>query len=264
MNAEFVAVVLAGDRTEKDPVAFSAGVSCKAITPIAGKAMILRVLDALEASPYVKSIVLCGPPEKSIAECRELELRLQSSAIRWLANENSPSRSVEAALADIASGEKVLLTTADHALLRPEIVDDFLQTSLQTEADATVALVKYETIRKAFPSVKRTVLQLGQGGLCSCNLFTFLNSSGRGIVPIWRRVEQKRKKPALMITGLLGVWGVLRYLLGKLEMKSAFDTVSNRLGIRIKAVILEYPEAGVDVDTPEDKAFVESQLSSPG
>ena len=42
--------------------------------------MIIRVLDALEASGMVKTIVVCGPPAAIIPECPELEDRIRSRA----------------------------------------------------------------------------------------------------------------------------------------------------------------------------------------
>ena len=42
-NPTFSVVVLAGDRQSRDPVAEHAGVSCKALVPVAGRAMVLRV-----------------------------------------------------------------------------------------------------------------------------------------------------------------------------------------------------------------------------
>jgi len=58
---KFVALVLAADRTSNDPVADKSGMACKAFVPICGIPMIIRVLDALEASGMIRAIVLCGP-----------------------------------------------------------------------------------------------------------------------------------------------------------------------------------------------------------
>ena len=73
---KFVALVLAADRTANDPVAIKSGMACKAFTPICGIPMIIRVLDALEASGMIRSIILCGPPESTLPGCTELEQRI--------------------------------------------------------------------------------------------------------------------------------------------------------------------------------------------
>jgi GTP:adenosylcobinamide-phosphate guanylyltransferase len=261
-SPQFIAIVLAGDRTNNDPVATDAGVSCKAIAPICGKPMILRVLDALEGSELVKSIVLSGPSQASINDCPDLRQRIQQANISWVPNLDSPSKSVESALEKVSDDEHVLLTTADHALLQSEIVDYFLSKSMYSKADACVGLVEYKVIVDNLPEVKRTVIKLRGGGVCGCNLFTFMSVKGRKLIPFWRQVEQSRKRPARMIAGILGASGVLMYLIGLLSLDKALTKISRRLQIEVKAVLLPYAHAGVDVDTAEDRRLVENILAN--
>ena len=49
-DTPFNAIVMAADRNPNDPVAKAASVACKALAPVAGTAMVLRVLNALEES----------------------------------------------------------------------------------------------------------------------------------------------------------------------------------------------------------------------
>jgi NDP-sugar pyrophosphorylase family protein len=72
----FTAVVLAGDRSSGDPVAEAAGVSCKALTPVGGRPMVLRVLDALEAAQGIGPVILCGPHRSAIDQEVELRARI--------------------------------------------------------------------------------------------------------------------------------------------------------------------------------------------
>ena len=53
----FAAIVLAADRRPDDPVAKAAGVPCKSLTPVGGKPMVFRVLDALTASRMVTAYI---------------------------------------------------------------------------------------------------------------------------------------------------------------------------------------------------------------
>lgn len=260
MTTGFTAVVLAGDRTANDPVAKDAGVSCKAIADICGTPMVIRVLEALLASRHVTSIVLCGPAETAIAECPQLAEFLKIHRIRRVDNLQSPGRSVEAAFSMLAENSRILLTTADHALLQTEVVDYFIEHSIDSDADATVALVTYESIYKAFPEVRRTVLKFSDGGICGCNLFTFLSMEGRKLVPFWRDIEQQRKRPWRMLATLLGFSGVIRYLVASLPLSEALARVSRQLELDIKPIVLPYPIAGIDVDTAQDRRFVEGLL----
>ncbi len=260
ISGKLTALVLAADRTPKDPVTRSAGVACKAFAPVAGTPMVLRVLDALESSNAVGEIVLAGPPEPVLPACPELQRQLAGGRVTWHASLDSPSRSAEAAMARIDESAGILLTTADHALLTPEIVSYFVSRSLQSGADATVGLVNYALVAEAFPHVRRTVTRLRDGGFCGCNLYALLSPAGRRLVTMWRNVEQSRKRPARLIAGLLGPGAVLSYLTRTLTLDGALGAISRRLDLTIQPVLLPFARAGVDVDTVADLRLVESVL----
>ena len=125
MTATFHAVVLAGDRGADDPVAKHTGAPCKALVPVAGRPMLLRVLDALAASAAVDGVTLVGPGAAQLGQCPELVERLATGAIAWLPPQPSPSLSAAAALEHVPADRPVLLTTADHALLQAGWIDAF-------------------------------------------------------------------------------------------------------------------------------------------
>ena len=258
---QFIALVLAADRTGNDPIAVKTGMACKAIAPIGGTPMIIRVLDALEASDMVKTIVILGPPASILPDCPELEDRIKCGRVIWLPNLDSPSRSANSGLEQIDQDAPVLLTTADHALLTPSIVQYFLSKSLTAHSDATVGVVKHEDVAAAFPGVKRTVIRLQDGGVCGCNLYAFLNHRGRGLVSFWQRAEELRKRPWLLISRTFGFMTVLSYLLGILTVDKGLKVVLAKTGIKVRPVFLPYPQAGVDVDKVEDMLLVESVLA---
>lgn len=261
---QFTAIVLAADRTAHDPIAVKTGMACKAIAPICGTPMIIRVLDALEASEMVKTIIICGPPKFAIPDCPELERRIASGRVIWLPNLDSPSRSADSGLMHIDQNSPVLLTTADHALLTSSIVRHFLGESQKADSDATVGVVKYEDVAAAFPGVKRTVIRLKDSGVCGCNLYAFLNLRGRGLVSFWQRAEELRKRPWLLIGQIFGPMTVLSYLLGALTLDKGLNAVAAKTGIKVRPVFLPFPQAGVDVDKVEDMLLVESVLSETG
>jgi GTP:adenosylcobinamide-phosphate guanylyltransferase len=260
-RGEFIAVVLAADRTANDPVARKTGTLCKAIAPVGGIPMIIRVLDALEASGMVKGIVICGPPAAVIPNCPELEERIRTGRVIWVPNLDSPSRSANSALAQVDQHAPVLLTTADHALLTPAIVQHFLTQSRTAGSDAAVGVVRYDDVAAAFPGAKRTVIKLRDGGVCGCNLYAFLNPRGRGLVSFWQRAEDLRKQPWKLIAQTFGPVAVLLYLLGLLTISKGLATVTARTGIKVQPVFLPYPQAGVDVDKVEDLLLAESVLA---
>jgi GTP:adenosylcobinamide-phosphate guanylyltransferase len=256
----FTALVLAGDRTAADPVAAATGAPCKALSPVAGRPVIFRVLDALEASGMIAQSVICGPHPAAVSTSRELSDRIESGRITWIDYLESPAVSAEYCLARRDDANPVLLTTADHALLTPAIVREFLEGSVAAGADATLGLVEHASVAAAFPGTRRTVTRLRDGHFCGCNLYALLNPRGRGVVSFWKKGEQSRKKPWKLIAQLLGPAAVISYLAGRLTLEAALAAISKRTGIRIRPVLLSQPRACIDVDTAQDLRFVESIL----
>jgi len=255
-HPSFTAVVLAADRFQPDAVAQAAGVGAKALAPVNGIPMILRVIDALQASHAVDAIVFCGPPADIVQAVPDLKRKLEGGAIQWVANRPTPSASAALAMQHIPAEKPVLLTTADHALLRAEMVDFFCRESLASGHDVLVGLARYHDVMAAFPGMRRTATRFQDGPFCGCNLFCFPSARGRAATTFWRQVEQERKKPWKMISRL-GWMTVIRYLAGKLSLQAGLAKISRRLGIQAGAIILPYPEAAVDVDTVADWHFAQ-------
>lgn len=252
----FAAIVLAGDRRPDDPVARAAGVPSKSLVPVGGRAMVLRVLDALGAARQVGPRVLCGPERSMLAREPELGRRIGAGQIAWVEPRATPSLSAARALETVPAGVPVLLTTADHALLRPDIVDYFCAGARAAGADVAVGLTPYELGKSAYPDTRRTAIRLRDGAVCGSNLFAFLTPASRTAVAFWRRVEQRRKRPLRLVAGVLGWVAVLRYGLGRMTLDEGLARVSGRMGLRVAAVTLPFAEAAVDVDTLDDLRLV--------
>ena len=255
------AIVLAADRRTPDAVAEEAGTRCKALAPVAGIPMLQRVLQALWDSTLVERIILCGPPQDVVEGTPELRELLGSPRIVWVACAGSPSASALNGFAAIPSERVTLLTTADHALLSPPIVRFFLRRARAGNWDLAVAVAEHRAVLARFPGARRTAIRLRGGPYCGCNLYAFLTPRGRRLAELWHRVEQERKRPWRIVARLLGWRAVVSYALGRLTLEQALRQLSGRLGVRIGAVVLPYPEAAVDVDTPADRYLAAAVLS---
>jgi GTP:adenosylcobinamide-phosphate guanylyltransferase len=249
------ALVLAGRRRDSgpDPVAAAAGVPHKALAPVAGVPMLLRVVAALRASPEVGRVAVCAEaPGEALSG---LGRGLEGVAVRAAAD--SPAASAAAALAEF--GAPLLVTTADHALLTPAMVGHFVRAA-PPGADAVAALARRETVLAGHPGTRRTWLRFRDGAFSGCNLFLLAEAGGAGrAVAFWRRVEGARKRP-LAMAGALGPLVVLRFALGRLTLRAALDALGRRCGARLAAVEMPFADAAVDVDKPDDLALAEAVL----
>lgn len=250
---EVTALVLAGQRRGTDPMAAAAGVSHKALLPVAGVPMLLRVLAALRATPGVGRIVASiERPDvtlKGLGGLEDVVLR---------PSEASPARSAAAALAEF--GTPLLVTTADHALLTPAMVAHFLEAAPE-DAAALAALARRETILAEFPESRRTWLRFRDGAFSGCNLFLLNRHEAQGVLHFWQRLEQQRKQP-LAMARMLGSWTLLRYALGHLSLGGALRSLERRCGAGLAVVEMPFGAAAVDVDKPSDLTIAEARLSA--
>lgn len=243
----YTAVVLAGTRPGGDPLATHAGVSHKALIDVGGQPMLARVLRALGAAPAVaRIVVVIDRPEllAQMPDCGRLVEAMAAAA--------GPSASVAAALARF--GAPLLVTTADHALLRPEWIAEFLAAD-PGKADATLALARREAVLAAAPGSQRTWLRFADGEFSGCNLFLLRTAAANGVVRLWQQMEAERKRP-LSLLGRLGWTYVLRYRLGWLTLSQALGRLGRLAGARLAPVVLRDGRAAIDVDKPADLALV--------
>jgi len=253
------AIVLAGDRNKSDALASRSSSGCKALIEIGGEPMVYRVLRALRQSRIVERMILAGPEQSAVDSAPALRVWINEGSLDWQPPGASPCTSAYSVMQHIDSDQPVLLTTADHPLLTAEMVDAFGRQSLADDVDVTVGLAPYALVQETYPNMRKTVLRFSDGEFCGCNLFAFLTPEGRSVADFWRRIEQQRKKP-LRVIGMLGWWAVIRYRLGLLPLDEALAKLGKRLGLRIRAVILPYANASIDVDSIADLDLVQDSL----
>jgi GTP:adenosylcobinamide-phosphate guanylyltransferase len=160
-SARFTALVLAGSRGGAgDDLAEAQGQRHRALIPVRGVPMLVRVIRTLRAAPSVERIVISIDDPSALDEVPELRALIAEGALEVRRSQRSPSRSVVAVLESLPAGEPVLVTTADHALLTPEMVEHFTLACRKGDADLRVALVAASLLQARFPESKRTYLPL--------------------------------------------------------------------------------------------------------
>ena len=255
----FTALVLAGSRPGGDALARATGVSHKALAPVAGVAMLTRVVSTLRAARSVRRVVVCGLDRKTLVTQAELHAFLDSGRLGFVASGATPSASVLSAMQELDPCTPLLVATADHPLLTPALVDDFCARSVSSGADVTVGLVAADLVRRAFPALRRTALPFRDGAYCGCNLYAFLTPVAQRAPAAWTQVERHRKRPWRLV-GALGVGVTLRFLLRRLTLAAVADLASDRMGVQVRPIFLSQPEAGFDVDTAAQLKAAEAFL----
>jgi len=246
------AVVLAGSRPGKDPFAESYGTDLKALIPVGGVPMVRRPVEALIASPAVDEIkVLAQQPER-IREVLPTDPKVSVEP-----SGDTIASTLEKMCVDPNARWPILVTTADHALLTPDMVADFLDKS--RGADIAIGVVSQDALLKRLPETKRTWLKFRGGAYSGANLFLLGSPKIRSTLRLWGSNEQNRKKAWRMVL-TVGLLGFLGALLRIRTLQQTLDGVGRKLGLNIRAVELSDPLAAVDVDKPADHALVTAIL----
>jgi GTP:adenosylcobinamide-phosphate guanylyltransferase len=230
------------------------GVSHKCALPVNGVPMLRRVVTALQDSQSVASISISIENPVIAHEA----LAKKDSRIAIITSENSAPLSASVAIRKYAAFP-VLITTADHALLTPEMVDYFCEHAERNGADFSAGLARAEVIMKAYPQSVRTYFRLGADRVSGCNLFAIVNENGLRILEKWQYLEQSRKKPWRLVAAF-GPLALIRFALGALSLDRAFRIVSRRLGLTARPVLMPFAEAAIDVDKPSDLELAEAIL----
>ena len=239
-------LILAGQRAGViDPLCEMAGIERKALLPVNGTPQLDRVASALEGAGLPRPFHLSG-------------LGQHRDGFATAPEGDGPADSAWLALQTLDT--PVLLTTADHPLLTPEMVRSFLDGAVASGADFCVGLASRETIQASHPDTNRTYLKFADYHVSGCNLFYIANPRGAEAISFWRRAQKDRKKP-LKLASYFGPAVILQYLFGQLSIQGAFAFASRKLGITAAPVLLPFAEAAIDLDKPEDLALIERILA---
>ena len=260
-DRRLMALILAGSRGPDDPVARHAGHTHKALVPVAGVPMLLRVVRTLRQAPCVGRLALCID-QAALEQLRDSAAAALLSDVRIIAPGASPSASVRRAIEELADALPLLVTTADHALLTAAMVEHFCAAA-PANADVAVALATATTIQRAYPESVRTYYRFGGEGYSGCNLFLMRGPAAMKVAAFWSEMERYRKRPWRLVAAV-GPLTLLRFLLGALSLEQAMRRLSTIIGATVGVVEMPFAEAAIDVDKPADFILAERILAQRG
>nr|WP_274379037.1 NTP transferase domain-containing protein [Altericroceibacterium spongiae] len=245
--------MLAGERPEGDMLARQLGVPAKALSPICGEPMVNHVLRSLLDAAEVGRIVILA---------QDMD-RLRTPKTEWIWHEKriafrDSGGSISQSIASIAGSAEVpwpiLVTTADHPLLTPEMVSEFLAEA--SRSDVTVGMVKQETVMGAYPDTRRTWLHFEDGAFSGANLFALSSARVEPALALWAEAERDRKK-AFRLFWHFGPRLAFRAITRTISFDDALEQAGRNIGLTAHLALLSEPEAAVDVDKVSDLNLVE-------
>ncbi|MFO7153675.1 MAG: nucleotidyltransferase family protein [Caldicoprobacter oshimai] len=244
------AVILAGDN-QADLARIN--VTNKALLSICGRPMIEYVVDALRCSSSVDGISIVGPVDP-LKDC------LGSRVDYYFEDTGSFFENLEAAMQPFKNDKRVIIVSSDIPLLTSEVVDDFVNRCITTDADLCYPIVEKSLNESLYPGFKRTYVRLKEGTFTGGNIF-YINPA---------IFERCRDFAALLIENRKTPWEIARILgldlltlltLGRLSISKVEQRFFELLGIKAVAIISPFPQLANDVDKPSDIEMVEKYLS---
>lgn len=258
-DGRITALVLAGERSGGDALARGAGVSHKALIEVGGVPMLVRVVSCLAATGRVGRVVVSSASPGLLGAHAELRRLRDAGVLTHTPSAGSPAETVAQALAAPRPPGPLLVTTSDHPLLVPSMIEHFCAEAERSGAEVVAAVVSEPLVRARFPGARRTFIPLRGDGVTGANLFWFRGPAGAAAASFWRRTEAVRKRP-WRLAGLFGWRALALFALRRLDLDAAARLVSERLGVRAAVVRMPFAECGIDVDRREDVEVAEREL----
>jgi GTP:adenosylcobinamide-phosphate guanylyltransferase len=250
---KYTAIVLAGSRPGRDPLAAQFGTDIKALIAIRGEPMVRRPVRALLASTSIAAVIVLTQAPERLAAVLSKDPRLSLREAK-----GTIAESMLQLIADPGLAWPLLVTTADHALLDPAMIEQFARDA--AGADIAVGVVEQRNLLRRFPDAQRTWLKFRGGAYTGANLFALRSPRVAPAIRLWRSVEQDRKK-GWRVIALAGPLVLLGALLRLLSIGGVLARLGRRLGLSATVVQLDNPLAGIDVDKPVDHDLVEAILA---
>ncbi len=249
------AIILAGGiPTSEDPLYLAANGQSKALIDVAGKPMAQWVVDALAGAKSVDRIIIVGlSADVNLRSSKPMGFLPESGGM--LANLTA---GVEHLQSIDPSIQQVLLLSCDIPTITPEMVDWRVH-GADPDSDLEYSVIKKETMDSRFPTASRSYVRLQDVEVCGGDM-NVIHVRLVEDTTFWERMVTARKRP-LRQAALLGFDLLFLVLIRRITINDAVKRVSNRLGLKGRAVISPYAEIGMDVDKPHQLELVVSDLS---
>jgi GTP:adenosylcobinamide-phosphate guanylyltransferase len=204
--------------------------------------------------PSIGRIVVSTDDPATLQSLPEIRALSDAGELSFhLATGRSPAESVLGYFQNLPSGEPLLVTTADHPLLTPEMVGYFCTAAARSDADVIAGAVSASLFRAYYPYSRRSFIPLRGESFCGTNLFALLTPRAASAVSFWIHAGQFRKRPWRLIR-VFGLLTLVLAALRRLDLQTGLARVSRVICARIAVVPMPFPECAIDVDTLDDLA----------
>ncbi len=230
------AVVLAGDRDPKDPVARAGLTPFKAMAPVGDRRLIdfpLAALGAMMDEGRIGRIVV-------VADAGMPDL----GAGNWDIIEAGATIADSLARTYAAVGAPLLITTCDAAMLTPDILTDFLNKA-EDGQELSAAITPLSAAEVTPEAPQRKGFAFSGDNFVGANLYAIATTSPETAFTALERAEHRRPPAEALLSALS--WRLRPPTIEQVEAKAG-----KLLGCSARLITLTQPEAGFEVNTALD------------
>jgi CTP:molybdopterin cytidylyltransferase MocA len=239
-----------------DPLLLHAGVRHKALIPVAGVPMILRVAGALADSGYVKHLIVVGLESEHGIDF-PLPVTLLPRAEGIVETFLSGAKALETVF---PGAERALLCSTDIPLITGEMICYLVDTTLATGVDVCYTIVPRDRMEKRFPGSGRSYAPLRDGEFAGGDIHMVNPKALWTNRPLMDEILGARKNN-LKQARILGFRFLLRFLFRRLTIAEGERKAESILGVPCRIVPVKYAELGMDVDKPHQLDLVQAEMA---
>ncbi|MDX9917612.1 MAG: NTP transferase domain-containing protein [Gudongella sp.] len=240
------AIVMAGDVLKPGDLLYEhAKETSKSMIIIAGKTLLQWVIEALDESERIDSIIVVGlKPIEGIGSKKPLY---------YIKNNGSMLDNIlvgsDKSLELNPEREYVMLVSSDTPKIKGEMADWFFDVAMETRDDFYYGVCSREMMESKFPTSNRTYVKLRDMEVCGSDIGIINIKVVREHMPIWEALIGKRKTP-LRQAALIGIGTLIGVLFKSYTLEGLAKKVSRRIGIKARAIVWNCPEPCMDIDKP--------------
>lgn len=251
------AIVIAGGIPRpEDPLYSYVKGDAKALVDIAGKPMVQWVLDALSDSRRVDNVIVVGLSAKNQLSCKK--------PLHFLPNQGRMLSNIVAGINKSLQLDKkskyVLIVSSDIPAIKPHMVDWLVDTSMQTKDDLYYGVCPRDVMEARYPGSNRTYTRLKDMELCGSDINLCHVRMATEHLELWESLLGARKSP-LAQASKLGLGLLFALATRQLTLEAAVTRISERIGIKGRAIVWSYAEPCMDVDKPHQLELMRADLS---
>ena len=250
------AIIMAGDVLKPGDLLYDhAKETSKGMIIIAGKPLLQWVVEALNESERIDSIIVSGlEPLDAIKSKKPLYfIRNHGSMLDNIVAGSDKSLELN------PEREYVMLVSSDTPKIEGKMADWFFDKAMETRDDFYYGVCCREMMEAKFPTSNRTYVKLRDMEVCGSDIGILHIKNAKEHMPTWEALIGRRKTPFRQAS-LIGLGTLIAVLFKGYSLEGLAKKVSRKIGLKARAIVWNCPEPCMDIDKPHQLDLLKGMM----